>query len=78
MGVTLRGVIIEEPDPEAAAAWDAALDLISDAFATQLIAEARAEAAARLGLSEQVLDHGRESLTKEARAELRLLSGGAR
>jgi len=72
VGVTLRCVIIEEVDPEADAAWDAALDIIADAFAEQLIAEARADAAARLGLSEELLDHGRESLTKEARAHCRL------
>lgn len=72
MGVTLRGVVIEEPDPEAVAAWDAALDIIADAFADQLIAEARAEAAARLGVDEASIDHRRESLTRVAGAELRL------
>ena len=71
MAVTLRGVIIEEPDPDAAAAWDAALDIIADAFAEQLISEARADAAERLGLTEEALDHRRESLTKAARAEFR-------
>ena len=76
MKVTLRPVIVLEPDPDAHRAWDRALDLLADAIAEQLIAEARAEVARELGLDEGALERERESLTETARASLGLAGGG--
>jgi len=58
--VTLRPVIVLEPDPDAHRAWDRALDLLADAIAEQLIAEARAEVARELGLDQSALERERE------------------
>lgn len=70
MTVTLRPVILFEPDPEADRAYDAALDLLADAIAERLIAEARAEVAAELGLEPEALAHDSESLTDHAREHM--------
>ena len=76
MKVTLRPVIVLEPDADARRAWDRALDLIADAIAEQIIAEARAEVAAELGLGEEDLQRERESLTETARASIGFAGGG--
>ena len=70
MIINLRPVIRFEPDPEAQRSYDAALDLIADAIAEQLINEARAEIAAELGLDAGSMHREPESLTRAAQAHM--------
>ena len=66
MIINLRPVVRFEPDPDAQRSYDAALDLIADAIAEQLINEARAEIAAELGLNSAAMHREGESLTQAA------------
>ncbi len=53
---TLQSYAVLRQDDEAAEAADRALDLLAGALADLLIAEARAEVAAELGLDESAID----------------------
>jgi len=73
--VTLRPIIVFEPDPEAERSHEAAMNLIADTLAELLIDEARAEVADELGLDEADMSRQRGSLTQVARSQLGLLGG---
>ncbi len=60
---TLQSYAVLRQDDEAAEAADRALDLLAGALADLLIAEARAEVAAELGLDESAIDRERGANT---------------
>jgi hypothetical protein len=64
---TLQTFAVDRPDEEAASAADLALDLLAGALADLLIAEARAEVAAELGLDEAAIDREQGRAASSAR-----------
>lgn len=59
MARVLQTYAVLRPDPQAAEAADQALDLLAGALADLLIADARAEVAAELGVAESSIDRER-------------------
>ena len=74
--LTIRAIPV--PREGAERAFDAALDLLAEALAEQIIADARAEVAGRLGVSPDAIDRERGGLHEELRAEADPTRWGAR
>jgi truncated hemoglobin YjbI len=66
--LTIR--LVEVHDPNAAETRDRVLDLLADALAEMAIQEARAEVAARLGVTPESIDREAGMLDPSARAYL--------
>ncbi len=66
--------VVHVYDPDADAAFDRVLDLLADAITDLSIADARAEVAARLGVSADSIDHERGHLDAADRADLHAIS----
>jgi len=75
---TLQSYGVLRPDDTAAVAADRALDLLAGALADLLIAEARAEVAAELGLDEAAIDRERGRAAKPPRSPLAAPFGAPR
>ena len=72
----IQSYAVYRPDPQAAEAADQALDLLAGAFADLLIADARAEVAADLGVAESSIDRERGRGALPTPGGLVALAGG--
>lgn len=59
----LRVVVTPIPTEDAQRAWDEALDAFAEAMADRLIAQARAEVAAELGVDPDAIDRERDRVS---------------
>ena len=75
---TLQSYAVLRPDDKAAEAADRALDLLAGAPADLLIAKARAEVAAELGLDEAAIDREQGRAAKPPRPPLAATFGEPR
>lgn len=73
----LRVTLTHVPRADALRSWSSALDLIADWMAKEVLAQARADAAAELGLSPGEIAPEPNDVTEIARAHGERLLGGA-
>lgn len=78
MKQVLRVEVVAIPSADAERNWKSILDILADAFAQQILAEARAAAAAELGISPSELEPDGDDVADLARSHGLSLVGGDR